>query len=400
MHKAAQRPALRARTWAIVVGAGSGARYGAAKQFELLGDERVLDRSCRIAATACDGVVVVVPADAAEAEAARLTEMTVVAGGATRTASVRAGLAAVPADAKVICVHDAARPLASAELYQRVVAAVADGADAAVPGVPVTDTVKQTDPASRVVATPDRASLAAVQTPQAFAAPVLRAAHADPELADDPAVTDDAAMVERRGGTVVVVPGEPANRKITHPDDLAWAHTQLGSQPDRARPAAGSVRVGQGFDIHAHTDDPTRELVLGGCRFPGAAGLAGHSDADVPAHAAADALLGAAGLGDLGTHFPDTDPRWAGADSLQLLGHVAELVRAAGWQIGNVDVKVVCEQPKLAPRRAEMETNLSAAAGAPVTVSGRRAEGLGALGRHEGIAAWAVAVITSTGGPA
>lgn len=154
------------------------------------------------------------------------------------------------------------------------------------------------------------------------------------------------------------------------------------------------IRVGQGFDVHRHSDDEGRVLVLGGCRFDGERGLMGHSDADVPAHAAADALLGAAGLGDLGTLFPDTDPAWAGADSLALLAHVAGLVRSAGWTIGNVDVKVVCERPRLAPRKAEMERNLSAAAGAPVTVAGRRAEGLGALGRQEGIAAWAVAVIT------
>lgn len=153
------------------------------------------------------------------------------------------------------------------------------------------------------------------------------------------------------------------------------------------------IRVGQGFDVHRHVDDPDRPLVLGGCVFTDAPGLAGHSDADVPAHAAADALLGAAGLGDLGALFPDTDPAWAGAGSLRLLARVAELVRAAGWSIGNVDVKIVCERPKIAPRKDEMELNLSGAAGAPVTVSGRRAEGLGALGRQEGIAAWAVAVI-------
>ena len=154
------------------------------------------------------------------------------------------------------------------------------------------------------------------------------------------------------------------------------------------------IRVGQGFDVHRHSDDDDRALVLGGCVFAGERGLAGHSDADVPAHAAADALLGAAGLGDLGRHFPDDDPTWQGADSLELLARVADLVRGAGWSIGNVDVKVVCERPKLAPRKDDMERNLTTAAGAPVTVAGRRAEGLGAIGRHEGIAAWAVAVIT------
>ena len=153
------------------------------------------------------------------------------------------------------------------------------------------------------------------------------------------------------------------------------------------------IRVGQGFDVHRHVDDPDRPLVLGGVTFADVPGLAGHSDADVPAHAAADALLGAAGLGDLGALFPDTDPAWAGADSLRILAHVAARVRAAGWAIGNVDVKIVCERPKIASRKDEMERLLTAAAGAPVTVSGRRAEGLGAIGRQEGIAAWAVAVI-------
>lgn len=160
------------------------------------------------------------------------------------------------------------------------------------------------------------------------------------------------------------------------------------------------IRVGQGFDVHRHVDDSERALILGGCEFEGERGLGGHSDADVPAHAAADALLGAAGLGDLGALFPDTDPAWAGADSLELLATVADLVRQAGWTIGNVDVKVVCERPRIAPRKDEMERRLSAAAGAAVTVSGRRAEGLGALGRQEGIAAWAVAVIESADGGA
>jgi 2-C-methyl-D-erythritol 2,4-cyclodiphosphate synthase len=154
------------------------------------------------------------------------------------------------------------------------------------------------------------------------------------------------------------------------------------------------VRVGQGFDIHRFSDDPARPLVLGGVVFEGARGLHGHSDADAVAHAATDALLGAAGLGDIGEHFPDTDPQWKGADSLVLLRHAATLVRENGWSIGNIDCSVVCEAPKLAPHRAEMQRRLSQAVGAPVTVKGRRAEGLGALGRQEGIACWANAIIT------
>jgi len=159
--------------------------------------------------------------------------------------------------------------------------------------------------------------------------------------------------------------------------------------------SALDVRVGQGFDVHRFSSDPTRPLVLGGVAFPGEPGLEGHSDADVVAHAAAEALLGAAGLGDLGQRFPDTDPLWAGADSLALLREVAGAVRAAGWEPGNVDVSVVCERPKLAPQRSAMEERLASAAGCPVTVKGRRAEGLGALGRAEGIAAWAVALVAT-----
>lgn len=157
------------------------------------------------------------------------------------------------------------------------------------------------------------------------------------------------------------------------------------------------VRVGQGFDVHRFSDDPRRRLVLGGVEFEGARGLVGHSDADVVAHAAADALLGAAGLGDIGQHFPDTDPQWEGVDSLRLLAEVARMLTAEGWSIGNVDCSVVCEEPKLAPHRDEMQRRLSAAAGAPVSVKGRRAEGLGAIGRREGIACWTAAVITRDG---
>ena len=153
--------------------------------------------------------------------------------------------------------------------------------------------------------------------------------------------------------------------------------------------------MGQGFDVHRVSDDPARPLVLGGVTFEGEVGLVGHSDADVVAHAATDALLSAAGLGDIGTHFPDTDPRYAGVDSLLLLAEAVAKVRAAGWEPGNVDCAVVCERPKIAPRRADMEVRLSTAAGAPISVKGRRAEGLGAIGRREGIACFAVAVVTA-----
>ena len=373
------------QVWTVVVAGGSGARFGRPKQYELLATERMLDRSVAVARRSSDGVVVVVPAADVADEASRFDH--VVAGGSTRSESVRAGLAAVPADADVVCVHDAARPFASAELYARVVAAVLDGADGAIPGIAVIDTIKVVDADATVTSTPARHSLRAVQTPQAFSASVLRQAHETGAVG-----TDDAALVEALGGRVVVVEGEPDNRKITHPDDLDWARTKVqqgaGDGGDRM-----NVRVGQGFDIHRFCDDPDRRLVLGGVHFPGERGLVGHSDADAVAHAVADALLGAAGLGDIGEHFPDTDPQWHGVDSLVIVRHVAALLRDGGWTIGNVDCAVVCEAPKLAPRKPEMQRLLSDAAGAPVTVKGRRAEGLGTLGRREGIACWAVAVI-------
>jgi 2-C-methyl-D-erythritol 4-phosphate cytidylyltransferase len=207
------------QTWTIVVGGGSGSRFGSTKQYEPLGDGRVIDRSIAVARAASDGVVVVVPPGDAEREQA-------VAGGATRSESVRAGLAAVPVSATIICVHDAARPLADGAIYRRVIDAVADGADAAVPGLAVADTIKVIDDDGVVVATPDRSALVAVQTPQAFRASVLRTAH---ELGGD--ATDDAGLVEAMGGRVVVVAGDARNRKITVPDDLAWVRAELGVEP-------------------------------------------------------------------------------------------------------------------------------------------------------------------------
>jgi len=201
--------------WTIVVGGGSGQRFGRPKQYELLGDERIIDRSRRVADTVSDGVVVVVPAEDAERERG-------VAGGATRSASVRAGLDGVPDTCDVVCIHDAARPLASPDLFRAVIAAIVDGVDGAVPGVPLPDTIKIVDDSGVVQETPERTSLVAVQTPQAFRAAALRAAHATG--ADG---TDDASLVEANGGTVVVVTGEPDNRKITHPDDLAWARSVI-----------------------------------------------------------------------------------------------------------------------------------------------------------------------------
>ncbi len=204
--------------WTIVVAGGSGQRFGKPKQFEELGGRRVLDWAVAAASDASDGVVLVLPA--ANVDRSNPLE---VAGGATRSESVRNGLAAVPENATVVCVHDAARPFASSRVFAAVIGAVAGGADAAVPGVPVVDTIKVVAADGTVMSTPDRSTLVAVQTPQAFRAASLRAAHAAGAEG-----TDDAALVERLGGKVVVVPGEPRNRKITEPNDLAWARSEVG----------------------------------------------------------------------------------------------------------------------------------------------------------------------------
>ena len=205
------------KVWTIVVAGGSGQRFGRPKQYELVGSQRVLDLSVAVARAVSDGVVVVVPAADSVSERA-------VAGGATRSESVRCGLAQVPQDATIVCVHDAARPFASIQLYESVIAAICDGADGAIPGIGVSDTIKVVAEGGAVIATPERSSLRAVQTPQAFRAAILRSAHASGGEG-----TDDAALVESLGGSVIVVAGEVDNRKITHPEDLDWARAMVGA---------------------------------------------------------------------------------------------------------------------------------------------------------------------------
>ena len=396
--------------WTILVAAGEGRRFGGPKQLQPLGGRRVIDWAFDAAAAASHGVVVVAAPEqvqllregpgALSVEPRRAgapgerPQVVVTAGGATRSESVRAGIAAIPDEAQVIAVHDAVRPLATGALFAAVTTAVAAGADGAVPAVPVVDTVRHADDGAL-----DRSRLRAVQTPQAFRAGALRRAHEDA-----PEATDDATLVESIGGSLHLVNGDPANLKITTPGDLEVAEALLAGraatpgeagQPGRSAAASGGVPlVGIGFDVHAFSDDPDRALVLGGVRFEGERGLAGHSDADAVAHACCDAILGIAGLGDIGSLFPDDDDRWRDADSIALLAEAAERVRRTGRRIGNIDCTVLAERPRLAPRRAEMQARLSEAAGAPVTVRGKRAESLGALGRGEGLACWAVALLT------
>jgi 2-C-methyl-D-erythritol 4-phosphate cytidylyltransferase/2-C-methyl-D-erythritol 2,4-cyclodiphosphate synthase len=313
----------------------------------------------------------------------------VVAGGSERRQSVAAGLDAVPA-ADWIVVHDGARPFVSGALVVQVLDA-AQRWGAATAGLPVTDTVKRVED-GRVRTTVDRSDLVAVQTPQAFRAGLLREAHR--RVPAEVAATDDAELVERLGGEVIVVPGDPANVKVTTPSDLALARRRAGEA------IAGEVRVGVGYDVHRLV--PGRDLVLGGVRIPHPRGLEGHSDADAIAHAITDALLGAAGRRDIGFHFPPDDPAYRGADSLSLLGSVVEQLRSEGWAVVNVDAVVMAEAPALAPFVDEMRQRIAAAAGigpGQVGVKATSGEGLGPVGRGEGIAAHAVALLLRTSEP-
>ena len=384
----------------IVVAAGRSRRFGAgrAKQFLDLGGRSVLDRAIdALAGRPCVAGVVVVLAEEetrgpwAARLAARSDVLRVVAGGPTRADSVRAGLAAC-GTVPFVLVHDAARPLASAALVDAVIGATRRHG-AAIPGLPVPDTVKRViapedaDPgAAFVLETLDRAALRLAQTPQGSRLDWLREAL---EGARDEALdpTDEAAALERAGRRVAVVPGDPANRKITAPDDLVAAR-RSGTDP------FPDLRVGTGFDIHRL--GAPRRLVLGGVEFPGEPGLEGHSDADVVLHAAMDALLGAAGLPDIGALFPPGDPRFAGADSRLLARDVAGRVAAAGFAVWNLDLTVLAERPRIRSSVERMREAIGEAFGLDRRRVGLKAttlEGLGALGRGEGIACQAVALL-------
>ncbi len=386
----------------IVVAAGRGVRAGEGlpKQYRSVGGVNLLTLTLGNLARAAPGATlhaVIHPDDrelhdAAVAALPSEIRKSVVApalGGATRQASAKAGLDHVAtSDGRhiIVLIHDAARPFVEKSLISRAVSA-ARKYGAAVPGTMVSDTIKQVDAEDLVVATPPRANLRAVQTPQAFNFHLIHEAHARAAAAGVSDLTDDAAVAEWAGAKVHVFEGDPGNMKVTTPEDFARAEARLIADcPD--------MRVGQGYDVHAFC--PGDHIWLGGLRIPHDRGLEGHSDADVLMHAITDAILGALADGDIGSHFPPSDARWKGAASDIFLRHAAGLVRARGGLIAHVDGTVICEAPKVGPHRdairARLADILSIDIGR-VAVKATTSEKLGFTGRREGIAAMATATI-------
>jgi len=391
----------------IVVAAGSGTRLeaGAPKAFVGIDGRTILRHALDgVFAAAPMQVVVVAPSGyegdaqtellAAAGDRADLGR--VVTGGATRQESVAAGLAALWGDITTVLVHDAARALTPPTVIDAVAAAVVGDAGA-VPSLPVVDTLKRVAD-GLVVGAVDRAELAAAQTPQGFPRRLLEAAYAE-ATAQGAEYTDDAALFAAAGNAVRLVPGSERSFKITTPADLERARLLVATTPGApsaaARPSAVVVdapRVGIGTDVHAFGGDGA--LWLAGLEWPGEPALSGHSDGDAVAHAIVDALLGAAGLGDIGQHFGTAHPEYAGAHADVFLSRTGELLAEAGFAIGNVSVQFQGNRPRFSGRRGEAEAALSAAlGGAPVTVTATTTDGLGFPGRGEGIAVTAVAVV-------
>ena len=375
----------------IVVAAGAGARLGGdePKAFVELRGLTILERALRNVFDAVDPAQVIVVVPAGKVNQARgivqrvagvaSVYAVVVAGGKNRQLSVAAGLAVLADGVEIVLVHDAARALTPSRQFDRVVRAVGPGLGI-IPVLPVSDTVKRVSADDLVLETVDRSDLVHVQTPQGFPRDELVAAYESATVEH----TDDAALYASTGRAVAVIEGEATAFKITTPWDLRRAENLLG--------ASEGTRTGIGIDVHGY-DDAT-PLWLGGVYWPAEAGLEGHSDGDAMIHAICDALLSAAGLGDLGARFGANDPRFAGAESAVFLRETLALVKGAGYTVVNVAVQVVANRPKIAPRRSELEGRLTELVGAPVSVGATTTDALGFTGEGRGLAAIATALIS------
>jgi len=387
------------RTGVIIAAGGRGSRLGAQvpKQLLEIGGTPILRRSLEIFAghPRVDRLVVVLPPELAANPPSYVTglgrDVIVVAGGARRQDSVANGFAAIRDDVDLVVIHDAARPFASAALVDRTIDAAWESG-AALAAMPASDTIKLAadgapGAAPVVERTVPRERVYLAQTPQAFRTEVLAAAIAAAATMD--AATDEAALAEAAGYPVRLVTGEPTNLKITTMSDLTVAQALSGGGDD-----ARGTRVGVGYDLHRLAEG--RPLIIGGVTIPWEKGLVGHSDADVLSHAVTDAILGAIAQGDIGRHFPDTDPRWKGASSLAMLGHAVSVAAAQGYRVSNVDAVVIAERPKLLPHLDAIRGSLASVLGVPVdrvSVKGKTNEGVDAIGRGEAMAVHAIAVL-------
>jgi 2-C-methyl-D-erythritol 4-phosphate cytidylyltransferase/2-C-methyl-D-erythritol 2,4-cyclodiphosphate synthase len=389
------------RVAAVVVAAGRGERLGApdkvllplARRPMLAWSLAALERAQTI------GTVVVVAGPHTHEAIARLVRdagygkvRSIATGGERRQDSVAAGLTALPDGIQIVVIHDGARPLAEPDLFDRLAMAAAEHG-AAIAAAPVADTLKRVAEGS-VIGTVDRSGLWAAQTPQAFQVETLRRVMASATET----VTDEARLCEIAGIAVAVVPASPANLKVTHPEDIAVADALLRARTGTISQAA--PRTGIGYDAHRFA--PGRRLVLGGVEIPHALGLAGHSDADVLLHAIADAVLGAAALGDIGQHFPPGDDRFRDADSQDLLRQAVALARLAGWVSANADATLIAEAPRIAPYVPQMRERIAACLDIDPNAVGVKAttnEGLGAIGRGEGVAALATVTLLPAPSP-
>ena len=378
------------KTIALVVAAGRGSRFGAErpKQYTLLAGLPLLRHSLlRLSRhPEIDAVRVVIrPDDQADYEmaAAGLSLLTPVPGGATRQASVRLGLESlVSLQPDRVLIHDAARPFPSSQIISRLVAAL-DEWPGAIPALPVVDTLKRAQPDGLLQQGPDRSHLVRAQTPQAFSFGAILKAHRSLQSSDE---TDDAAVAEKAGISVVTVSGEEENFKVTTADDLRRA--------ENLATGFREFRTGLGYDVHAFSEGDF--VTLCGVRIPHDRSLQGHSDADVGLHALTDALLGCIAAGDIGQHFPPSDPRWQGADSAEFLRHAAGLVTQAGGQVRHADITLICERPKIGPYRDAMRARIAELLDLDpggVNIKATTTEGLGFTGRREGVAAQAVATV-------